>query len=126
IKNFGFESVITYQINSIWSANVNYSWLDMKYPVTGAPKQKVFAGFDYSKKKLKFSSGIQYVHRLYSSLNPVKKENFTLLNARTTYQLGKFTQLFLTGENLLNCSYEINAGYPMPKATFLIGCNVHF
>jgi outer membrane cobalamin receptor len=94
----------------------------MKYPVTERPN-KSFCRIRLLEKKAKFSSGIQYVQGLYSSLNPVKKENFTLLNARTTYQLGKFTQLFLTGENLLNCSYEINAGYPMPKATFLIGCN---
>jgi iron complex outermembrane receptor protein len=26
IKNFGFESVINYRINTFWSANVNYSW----------------------------------------------------------------------------------------------------
>jgi outer membrane receptor for ferric coprogen and ferric-rhodotorulic acid len=98
----------------------------MKYPVVGAPKQKIFAGFDYSKKRLKFSSGIQYIQGLYSSINPVKQENFILLNARTSYQWRKFIDVFLTGENLLNRSYEINAGYPMPKATFLAGCNFHF
>ena len=126
IENYGFEGVINYHINSIWSANFNYSRLGMKYPVVGAPKQKIFAGFDYSKKRLKFSSGIQYIQGLYSSINPVKQENFILLNARTSYQWRKFIDVFLTGENLLNRSYEINAGYPMPKATFLAGCNFHF
>jgi iron complex outermembrane receptor protein len=30
------------------------------------------------------------------------------------------------GENLLAQRYEINAGYPMPRATFMAGANVSF
>ena len=30
------------------------------------------------------------------------------------------------GENLLAQRYEINAGYPMPKATFMGGINLNF
>ena len=34
--------------------------------------------------------------------------------------------IFVKGENLLAQRYEINAGYPMPKATFMGGINVNF
>jgi hypothetical protein len=30
------------------------------------------------------------------------------------------------GENLLAQSYEINLGYPMPRATFMGGVNINF
>ena len=34
--------------------------------------------------------------------------------------------LIVRGENLLAQRYEIMAGYPMPKATFLGGINLSF
>ena len=37
-----------------------------------------------------------------------------------------FRYLFVKGENLLAQRYEINAGYPMPKATFMGGINLNF
>ena len=34
--------------------------------------------------------------------------------------------LWLRGENLLAQRYEINEGYPMPKATVMAGVHVNF
>ena len=38
----------------------------------------------------------------------------------------KNLRFWLKGENLLAQRYEINAGYPMPKATFMGGVNFKF
>jgi len=52
------------------------------------------------------------------------KENFCLLNATVNYRLLKNLSLWLRGENLLAQRYEINAGFPMPRATFMGGLNL--
>ena len=43
-----------------------------------------------------------------------------------SFRVCKVVELFVRGENLLAQRYEINAGYPMPKATVLGGVNLHF
>lgn len=35
-------------------------------------------------------------------------------------------RIFVDGENLLAQRYEINAGFPMPRATVLGGLDMHF
>lgn len=124
IKNHGFEAGLNYRINQHWAANANYSWLSMKYPVIAAPRHKAFLGIDYSNKNLSLSSGFQYINGLYTSIAPVKKENFLLWNLRTAYSLSKTVRFFVSAENLLNRKYEINAGYPMPGVTVSTGFNI--
>ncbi len=126
IKNHGIETTVSYRINQLWSANANYSWLHMKYPVVAAPEHKAFAGIGYSKGKYNVSTGLQYINGLYTSVDPDKKENFLLWGLRAGYRLGRTLNLFANGENLLAQHYEINAGYPMPKATINGGININF
>ncbi len=126
IRNHGLEASVNYRINKCWVFHSNYSWLHMKYPITAAPEHKAFIGIDYSNKKNRVSTGIQYIHGLYTSVTPVKKENFMLWNLRADHQFGKFMDLFVTGENLLGQQYEINAGYPMPEASMALGVNFRF
>jgi iron complex outermembrane receptor protein len=42
------------------------------------------------------------------------------------YQLLDNLRLWVRGENLLAQKYVINAGFPMPKATFMGGVNFEF
>ena len=55
-----------------------------------------------------------------------QKENFWLLNASVSYAAMRNVSLWARGENLLAQKYEINLGYPMPRATFMAGVNVNF
>ena len=59
-------------------------------------------------------------------LNNEQQDSFVLWNLRGNYRLCRFANLFVKGENLLAQRYEINAGYPMPKATFMGGINLNF
>ena len=127
IENWGIEGNIAYRINNNWSVNANYSYLHMKNPVLAAPENKVFAGVNYRKDRWAFNTGIQYINNLYTAVgdNP-QKENFVIWNADVNYKLADFATLFVKGENLLAQKYEINAGFPMPKATFMGGIHLTF
>lgn len=128
IENWGAEATVVYRINPVWNLSANYSWLHMENPVVAAPEHKLFLGVDYTKGRWGLSTGLQYVKGLYTSViaNKENQEDFVLWNIRGNYHLCKYTHLFVKGENLLAQRYEINAGYPMPKATFMGGVNINF
>ena len=96
----------------------------MENPVLAAPEHKLYAGAMFMSGRWMVSTGVQYVHGLYTSVDPVEKENFVLWNVRGSFRATEWLSVWARGENLLAQRYEINAGYPMPKATFEGG--VHF
>lgn len=126
LRNTGVEAEVSYHINANWAANANYSYLYMKEPVVAAPKHKLYAGGSFTKDRWHFSTGLQYVHGLYTSLSPRAKENFVLWNVRGSYTINDYVQLWVNGENLTDTHYEINAGFPMPGATVMGGVNISF
>lgn len=126
IENWGVEAAVSYRIAQVWRIAANYSWLHMKYPVISAPEHKLYLETGYVQGRWNVSTGIQYVNGLYTSVNPQTKENFLLWNIRGSFRIGKHVALFARGENLLAQKYEILAGYPMPRMTFLGGVNLSF
>lgn len=128
VENYGIELAAGYQLTSQLNLSANYSWLHMKHKVVASPEHKLYVGADYSYRRWKLSTGMQYVAGLYTSVREGKEstENFALWNLRATYRLDKAVDLFVRGENLLAQKYEINIGYPMPRATFFAGANVKF
>ena len=126
IENWGAEGNIAWRINRQWNVNANYSWVHMENPVISAPEHKLYAGADFRQGHWNISTGIQYIKGLYTSVNPAATEDFILWNLRTSYLLCEYASLYVRGENLLAQRYEIMAGYPMPKATFLGGINLSF
>jgi len=127
IENYGAEIEAQYRIDSHWSLSTNHSLLHMKNPVIAAPTYKGFLGADYHYDKWSVIAGLQYINGLYTAVGDAEqKEDFCLLNAAINYQLTKPVTLWLRGENLLAQKYEINLGYPMPRATFMGGVNVQF
>ena len=126
IENWGAEGNIAWRINRQWNVNANYSWVHMENPVISAPEHKLYAGADFRQGRWNISTGIQYIKGLYTSVNPAATEDFILWNLRASYRLCEYASLYVRGENLLAQRYEIMAGYPMPKATFLGGINLSF
>ena len=127
IENYGLELEAEYHIDSHWSVNTNHSLLHMKNPVVAAPTYKGFLGANFNYQKWSVIAGLQYLNGLYTAVGKdEQKENFCLLNATVNYALCKNIGLWLRGENLLAQSYEINLGYPMPRATFMGGVNINF
>lgn len=125
IENYGAEVEASWIIDSSWTLNTNHSFLHMKNPVIASPTYKGFFGVDYNyNKKLLVNLGLQYINGLYTAVGQDEtKENFCLLNLAVTYNINKIIALWARGENLLAQKYEINLGYPMPRATFMFGTN---
>ena len=127
IENYGAELEAEYRIDSHWSVNTNHSLLHMEHPVIAAPTYKGFFGANYNCCRWTVVAGLQYISGLYTAVgDQEQKVDFCLLNASVTYNVAKGLSLWLRGENLLAQSYEINLGYPMPRATFMVGINWNF
>lgn len=126
IENTGLEAQVAFQMARAWSMDMNYSYLHMDNPVLASPEHKLYAGTTFSEGRWNVSTGFQYVAGLYKTLDPEEKENFLLWNLRGTYRIREAFDVWVRGENLLARKYEINAGFPMPKATVMVGMNVRF
>lgn len=126
IENWGAEANIGYRFNSTWGVTANYSWLHMENPVLASPEHKLYGGVNFRKGRWSASTGIQYVKGLYTDLDAETKENFVLWDMQGSFKATRYLSFYVRGENLLAQRYEIIAGYPMPKATFMGGVNINF
>jgi iron complex outermembrane receptor protein len=102
----------------------------MEKTVVAAPHQQLNIGLNYQYKLFNFNLSAQHVNELYAAIEtPTTQESiqsFTLMNARISAKLYKNIEVFIAGHNLLNETYEINYGYPMPGINFHGGLNVSF
>lgn len=126
IDNTGVEVQTAYRINQAWSVNGNYSFLHMENPVVTAPEHKLYAGANFMQGRWNLSTGVQYIAGLYTSTDPAVTESFVLWNLRASFRAARWLDIWARGENLLAQKYEINAGYPMPRATVMAGINIKF
>ena len=131
IENAGVEAEIAYRISAAWSVDANYSFLHMEHPVLAAPEHKLHVGASFTQGRWSVSTGLQYVEGLYTSIvvggtGSDAQENFILWNLRAGFRISRKLRIFVDGENLLAQRYEINAGFPMPRATVLGGLDMHF
>ena len=126
IRNAGIEVQGAYRIDRQWSVDANYSYLHMENPVVVAPEHKLYAGANFMKDRWNVSTGVQYIAGLYTQTDPVLTEDFVLWNLRASFRISRWLDIWARGENLLAQKYEINAGYPMPRATVMAGFNVNF
>lgn len=126
IENSGVEISAAYRIDRHWSIGGNYSYLHMKEPVVAAPEHKLYASANFAHGRWNLSTGIQYISGLYTQTEPVMTENFVLWNIRASFRISRWLDIWARGENLLAQKYEINVGYPMPRATVMAGINVNF
>mgnify|MGYP003304477196 FL=1 len=121
VDNRGIEAELSWQAHKRWRLMANYSYLHMKNPIVASPEHKLLFAVRYSHNRWSVSSTLQHINGLITQREPVKKESYTLWNLSAEYKATKHIQLYLHGENLLAERYEINAGYPMPRATFNAG-----
>ena len=127
IENWGFELEAAYNIDSHWTVKANGAYLHMKNKIVAAPELTGYAGLNYRCGKWLATLGLQYFNHLYTAVGAdEKKENFALLDASVTYAATRNISLWARGENLLARKYDINLGYPMPRATFMSGVTVKF
>lgn len=123
--NKGFEVDFNYRLSQIWSFTANYAYLHTDTRIVGAPKNKLFGEISFTPGQWQFSLDAMGVWNLN---NEETKQSYGLVNARAAYTLAMRTPLtlFVNGENLTAARYQINYGFPMPKATFMAGLELRF
>ncbi|MBP3510747.1 MAG: TonB-dependent receptor [Prevotella sp.] len=127
IENHGVEAEASWRVDRHLMLTTNHSWLHMDNPVVAAPEYKGFLGADYKNAGWTLHAGLQYVSGLYTAVgDDASKESFCLLNIAVSKQLTGGLSLWARGDNLLAQRYEINAGFPMPRATVTGGVSMKF
>lgn len=124
-ENSGVEFEAKYKADKHLSFNINYSYLHMSNPTSGAPEHKLYVGADYVNGKFSASTGVQYIAGLYLAAGKnADKEYFTLWNLTASYKILKNITAYARGENLLAQKYQTMLGFTMPKATVMAGIKI--
>ncbi|WP_297085732.1 TonB-dependent receptor [uncultured Draconibacterium sp.] len=127
VSNKGLELSIDVKPVNDLAINATYTYTNMKKPVYATPEHHLFLNANYRLKKLLFNANIQYVSGLDNDPTAVSNtENYALLNAKVSYNLSRNIKLYLSGDNLLSTSYEVNRYYTMPEITVFGGINFLF
>lgn len=125
IENSGAELELTWRVNPHLTLTTNHSVLHMVHHVVAAPEYKGYLGATWHSGRWTATGGLQQIAGLYTVTdNQTSTENFTLLHATVTFRLNKALRLWVKGDNLLAQRYEINFGFPMPRATFMGGIDI--
>lgn len=132
-ENTGVELDAQWRVNQHWTLQSNHSYLHMETPIVASPTYKGYVGATARYGRWMASVGVQQLCGLYTAVDNAKtpadeeqKEDVTLLNATLSYQPSSLVRLYVKGDNLLAQRYEINAGYPMPRATVMGGIVLDF
>ena len=125
--NQGVEFSARLKVDKNIMLNANYSYLDLSTAVLAAPRQQLNLGIHLTHQIWNVSMNVQYIERLYTSVVPqIVQGDYLLLNARISCTPIKNLQLFIVENNILNQTYQINYGYPMPGFNFHGGINYNF
>ena len=132
-EHYGAELELSYQAGKHWTITTNHSYLHMPDDkrIPASPTYKGYLGAHYRVCKLELTAGLQCVNGLWkdtddNGFGDTKEDTFFLLNASAAYHLFPQVKIWVRGENLLAQRYEINYGFPMPRATVMAGIHVSF
>ena len=123
-ENSGFELLAFYVPMRHLRLDANYSFLHTSRTLTAAPKHKLYVGADWQLCRFILHSGLQWIDGLHTAENNAATENFWLWDLTVTLRLCRQLKVFVHGENLLAQHYEVNASFPMPRATVMAGVEV--
>jgi iron complex outermembrane receptor protein len=124
--NKGFDFGLTYKILQNLKLSGNYSFLNSDIQMPASPKHKAFLSLGWNYGKFTLTPNFQYVGGLYLSENDPITENYALLNCKLSYKIKPSINIFLSGENLTDTSYETYAGFPMPGIVVLGGIDLKY
>ena len=125
--NKGVEVEAAWKVNDHWRLSTNHSYLYTSKAIVGAPDYKGYIGADCVYGKVTAAAGFQQLAGLcISTAANAEQEHASLLHMTLGYRVCPQLKIWAKGENLLAQQYEINEGYPMPKATFMGGVSLEF
>jgi iron complex outermembrane receptor protein len=126
--NKGIEFSTNYTLKKILNFNVNYTYLNTSRDLKYAPEHEINFNGRYQLKPVSFMLYLKYINNLNTSVGEggVTKENYTLLNLKINWKATEWLNVFLEGNNLLNTTYEIDKGYPLPGINVLGGIELRY
>lgn len=125
--HYGLEFQGKFSVSPAFDLLGSYSWLHTDEPRLAAPAHQLFLEGSYRWQNLHFNLDIAYVNGLVTQATPgILEQSYVLLNVRIGYRLTRFLTAFASGQNLLDQSYEINDGYPMPGINAMAGIVMKF
>ena len=127
--HFGAELELRYRIHPGLTVDASYAYLNMDTPKIAAPVHQAQAGLSFAHGRFDGSISAQAIAGLYTRLdnqgtdnvNEEAKQGFLNATARINFRMNRTWSLFLSGNNLLNSTYETNYGYPMPGISWMVG-----
>jgi len=130
IENMGIEFSADVRPLKVFSVHANYAYINMKTPMSGTPEQSLFISPQYRNDKFSVSLKINYIRNLYGEndrgLVSVIEEGYLLAGIKLCYNITKMFEIFLSGDNLLNQSYQHIYGYPNPGINITGGISFKF
>ncbi|OGV68600.1 MAG: hypothetical protein A2283_12585 [Lentisphaerae bacterium RIFOXYA12_FULL_48_11] len=132
----GVETEVNLQCTKQVSIKLSYTFLDARD--TGEeyhnqylrykPKHKGGCRLQYQGERgLKVNLGAEYTDSAYSDrANTSEVDGFVLVDTSVSQTVGKGTEIFVSGKNLLDQEYEVIKGYPMPGTIVMSGVKVIF
>lgn len=124
--NKGVELDADFTISRRWSVNAGYAYLHTDARILAAPRHKLCAEAVFAPGRWQLAMDFTGIWHLYTEQTT---ESYGLLGARASYTF-PFRRCPLTlvvkGENLTAARYQINYGFPMPRATVMAGASVRF
>ena len=131
IENAGVEAEIAYRISAAWAST------PIQFPAHGAsragrsrtqtPRRSLLhAGPLVGLDGPAIRGGVSTLRSSSEGRAATHRKISSLWNLRAGFRISRKLRIFVDGENLLAQRYEINAGFPMPRATVLGGLDMHF
>lgn len=125
--NKGLESQVKFYPSTNWDILLNYSRIDVSENILYSPRQMVNLQLNYELERVSVAADLQQISGLRNSLLPDDQaQDYLMINLRGKYFLTDYLQIFLEGNNLMDASYEVEKGYPMPGVNLMGGLFVKF
>jgi len=94
--------------------------------VYATPRNHVYLNGMYQMGKFRFNTGLRYVEHLNTAIGAESFQSYALLNAGIQYNLLPNLEFSLSGNNLLNQTYETIRYYTMPGINGSAGLSYRF
>ena len=125
--NKGLESQFRFKTAESLQVIFNYAYVDVDENILFAPKHNLSLQTDLQLSKFSIVPSIQHISGLRNSLTETdKNENYTLINLKSMYSISHKINIYITGKNLLNTSYQLEKGFPMPGINVMTGIHLKF
>ena len=126
LSNRGVEVEADYAPRPAWRLSTRYAYVHLDAPALLAPEHDLRVEGSYRHGRYRVHLGTQWVDGLYTRLPPdgAVRERYLLVDARVDARLRPGLLVYARGENLLDRSYHIDYGYPMPGATLFVGAEL--